>query len=180
MRAEAWTPASAGATKVGSTSPRKGRALFEFGETQLHRRPGVGRDPDKKRRAMCAAAWTPASAGATKVGSTPPRKGRALFEFGETQLHRRPGVGRDPDKKRRAMCAAAWTPASAGATKVGSTPPRKGRALFEFGETQLHRRPGVGRDPDKKRRAMRAAAWTPTSAGATKVGSTSPRKSRAL
>src|SRR5690606_27576836 len=84
------------------------------------------------------------------------------------------------DKKRRAMCAAAWTPASAGATKVGSTPPRKGRALFEFGETQLHRRPGVGRDPDKKRRAMRAAAWTPASAGATKVGSTSPRKSRAL
>src|SRR5690606_39464314 len=58
---------------------------------------------DKKRRAMRAAAWTPASAGATKVGSTPPRKGRALFEFGETQLHRRPGVGRDPDKKRRAI-----------------------------------------------------------------------------
>src|SRR5690606_31256941 len=29
-------------------------ARFEFVETQLHRRPGVGRDPGKKRDAPCA------------------------------------------------------------------------------------------------------------------------------
>src|SRR5690606_22910740 len=43
-------------------------------------------------------------------------------------------------------------------------------ARFEFGEAQLHRRPGGGRDPGKKRRARRAEAWTPAYAGATKVG----------
>src|SRR5690606_2766618 len=32
-------------------------------------------------------------------------------------------------------------------------------ARFEFGEAQLHRRPGGGRDPGKKRRARRAEAY---------------------
>src|SRR5690606_4776662 len=48
-------------------------------------------------------------------------------------------------------------------------PPERRRWVSNFPRTAV----GVGRDPGKKRRAMRAEAWTPASAGATNMGITS-------
>src|SRR5690606_41611491 len=97
MRAYAWTPASAGATRVGITSSRT-TVRFEFGEPQTPCRPGVGRAPGKEAARHARMAWTPASAGATKVGGTSSRT-TVRFALGELQLHWRPGLGRDPRRK---------------------------------------------------------------------------------
>src|SRR5690606_41292595 len=97
VRAYAWSPASAGATRVGITSSRT-TVRFECGEPQTPCRPGVGRDPGKEAARHARMAWTPASAGATKVGGTSSRT-TVRFELGEIQIHCRPGVGRDPGRK---------------------------------------------------------------------------------
>jgi hypothetical protein len=60
-----------------SAKNREKTGRFECGETQVPCRPGLGRDPGKRRGAD---AWTPASAGATKMGITFP--GRQPKECG--------------------------------------------------------------------------------------------------
>src|SRR5690606_17546344 len=112
-------------------------ARFECGVTQIHivqRRPG-----SRQRRGapLRTNAWTPASAGATKVGLTSLRT-TTRFECRETQIHCRPGVVRDTGKERGApLRTNAATPASAGATTVGPTSART-TPRFGCGVTQIH------------------------------------------
>src|SRR5690606_41501505 len=77
---------------------------LECGGTQLHRRHGVGREPGEERGApLRTNAWTPASAGATKVGLTSSRT-TTRFECGVTQIHVVPAQAGIQAKKG---CAAA-------------------------------------------------------------------------
>src|SRR5690606_24744202 len=68
-------------------------------KTRIHRHPDVGRDPDTRAARHAREAWTPAYAGATKIGIALP------WIWRRSTLFVVPAPGRDPDTRAARHCA---------------------------------------------------------------------------
>src|SRR5690606_4692578 len=121
---EAWTPASAGATKIGIALPWFWRRSTFFVV------PALGRDPDPRAARQAREAWTAATAGATKSGFASPWIWRRSTFFVV------PALGRDPDTRAARQAREAWTPAYAGATRMRSV-------ALDLAPLNILRRPGA-------------------------------------